>query len=69
MNGFLRQHNVVKYLPPFYEASLVLWYDVRQEILEPVGNNFGYKLVACVAKGDGPESAEIVGPFFFRDQG
>ena len=67
MNGLLNKENIVLDLPSFYEPSLVLRDDSGEDFFESIGNDFGYNLVAEIAKGDGPESGEGSGPLFFLD--
>ena len=65
MNGLLNKDNVVLDLPAFYESTLVLWDDSGEDCFKSIGNDFGYNLVAEIAKGDWPESGEGSGPFSF----
>jgi len=55
-------------MPTFDEASLVFWDDEREDCFESVGYYFGENFVACVAKGDWPETIEGGCSFLFWDE-
>ena len=51
------------------EASLVLRYNLGEDVLKSVGYHFGDQLVPYVTKGYQTKSVEGFGSFLLRDEG
>ena len=49
MDCFLDEDDVFFYMSTFYESSLILGYDGREQVLDTVGDDFGYDFVTNVA--------------------